>query len=56
MSDYALPPEESSRRNGSEEYDLEALIREAYEIVKAKIEAEEGFITESAPSGSEDAR
>ena len=30
-------------------------MREAYEIVEARIEAEEGFIAESSPSGSEDA-
>jgi hypothetical protein len=34
-SDYALPPEESSMQAGSEELDLEALIREACELVKA---------------------
>ena len=38
-----------------EEYDLEALIREAYEIVKSKIEAEEGSTMETSPRGSEDA-
>ena len=56
MSDYALPPEESPTHDGSEEYDLEALKQEAYEIVKAKIEAEGGFVTELGPSGSEDAK
>ena len=44
VSDYALPPEESSPRNVLEEFGLEALIREAYEIVKAQIEAEEGSV------------
>ena len=34
VSDYALPLEESSTRNLSVELDLEALVREAYEIVK----------------------
>ena len=55
VSDYALPPEESSTCNGSEEYDLDALIREAYEIVKTKFEAEEGSTMESSMRGSEDA-
>ena len=36
MSDYALPLEESSSRDGSDELDIEALVREAYEILKAK--------------------
>ena len=53
-TDYALPPEESSTQIGSEELDIEALVREAYEIVEAQIEAEEGLIAESGPSGSED--
>ena len=55
VSDYALPSEESSMRNDMEEYDLEELIREAYEIVKSKIEAEEGSTMETGPRGSEDA-
>ena len=42
--DYTLLPEESLARDGLEELDLEALIREAYEIVKAQIEAEEGSV------------
>ena len=54
-SDYALPSEESSTCNGLEEFDLEALVREAYEIVKAQIKAEEGFVKELGPRGSEDA-
>ena len=53
VSDHTLPPEESSMHNGSEELDLEALIREACEIVKAQIEAEEGFTMETRPTGSE---
>ena len=56
VSDYAIPPEESLMRDGLEEYDLEALIWEAYEIVWSKIEAEEGFIIESGPRRSEHAR
>ena len=55
MSDYALPLKETSTRDGSEEYDLEALVWEAYEIVKSKIEADGGFIMELGPRGSEDA-
>ena len=55
VSDYARPPEESSMRNDMEEYDLEAVIREACEIVKAKIEAEESSTMESGTRGSEDA-
>ena len=47
MSDYASPPmEESSSQNGSVEFNIEALVREAYEILKTKIEAEEGSIME----------
>ena len=38
----------------SEELDLEALIREACELVKAKIEAEEGLIMESDQRRSEE--
>ena len=53
VSDYALPLEESSTHEGLEEYDLEALVWEAYEIVKAQIEAEEGFTMETRPTGSE---
>ena len=53
-SDYSLPPKESSPWNGSVELDIEALVREVYEIVKAQIEAEEGFIMESSTRGSED--
>ena len=53
--DYALPLEESSTRDGLEEYDLEALIGEAYDIVKSHIEAEEGFIKKTGPRGSKDA-
>ena len=59
VSDHALPPEERSTHNGLKELDLEALMREACEIVKSKIEAEEGFIAWiggcEGPSGSEDA-
>ena len=54
VSEYALPPEECSMRNDMEEYDLEALIREAYEIMEAQIKADRGFIMESGPRGSED--
>ena len=53
-SDYTLPPKESSTRNGLEEFDLEALVREAYEIAKAQIEAEERSTMESGMRGSED--
>ena len=52
-SDYALPPQESSTQ--IRELDLEALLREEYKIVETQIEAEEGLIAESDPSGSEDA-
>ena len=52
VSDYALPPEDCSTRHGSEKRDLEALVREAYEIMKARIEAEEGSTMETGPSGS----
>ena len=54
-TDYALPPQESSTQIGSDELDIEALIREACGLVKAKIKAEEGLIAETGPSGSEDA-
>jgi hypothetical protein len=54
-SDYALPKEKCSTQAGSEELDLEALIQEACELVKGQIEAEEGSIAESGPSGSGDA-
>ena len=54
-SDYTLPPEENSMRNGLEELDLEALVLEAYEIMKAHIEAEERSSMESGTRGSEDA-
>ena len=48
MSDYVPPPtEESSSLNGSEELDIEALVWEAYEILKKKFEAKEGSIMES---------
>ena len=53
--DYTLLPEESLARDGLEELDLEALIREAYEIVKAQIEAEEGFTKEVGSRDSEGA-
>ena len=53
-SDYPLPPEESSTRNVFEEFDLEALVREAYKIVKAQIEAEERSTTELGTRGLED--
>ena len=43
-SDYALPSEKSSTQTGLEELDIELLVREAYEIVKAQVEAEEGDI------------
>ena len=55
VRDYAsLPTEESSLRDGSVEFYIEALIREAYEIVKAQIEAREGSTMETGPRGSED--
>ena len=55
VSDYASPPtEESSSRNGSVELDIEALVREAYEILKTKVEAEEGSIMESGWRESKD--
>ena len=53
-SDYSLPPNESSPRNSSVELDIEALVREAYKIVKAQLEAEEGSTMETGPRGSED--
>ena len=55
VSDFALPPEECTARNDTEELDIEALVREAYEIVKAQIEVEEGSTMETGPRGSEDA-
>ena len=55
VCDYALPPEESSPCNGLDEFNLEALIREVYEIVKAQIEAEEGFTKEVGSRDSEGA-
>ena len=55
VSAYALLPKESSTRKGSEEFDLEALVREAYKILKMKVEADGGFIMELGPRGSEDA-
>jgi hypothetical protein len=51
-SGYALPPERSSTQAGSEELDLEALIREACELVRTQIKAEEGSVAESGPSES----
>jgi hypothetical protein len=54
VSGYALPPEESSTQAGSEELDLEELIREACELVTAQFDAEEGSIMETGPSGSRD--
>ena len=54
-TDHAPPPDRSSTQTGSEDLDLEALIREACGIVMAKIEAGEGLIAGSGPSGSEDA-
>ena len=54
-SDYALPPEESSTQTGSEELDIEALVREACGLVKAQNEAEDRSIAESGRSGSGDA-
>ena len=55
MSDYPLLLEESSTWIGSVELDIEALVREAYEIVEAQIEAEEGSTMKTGPRGSEDA-
>ena len=55
VSDYALPPEEGSTCNGLEQFDLEALVSEAYKIVKAQIEAEEGSTMGTGPRGSEHA-
>ena len=47
VSDYSSPPtREISSQNGSVELDIEALAREAYEILNTKIEAEEGSIME----------
>ena len=55
VHDYASPPtEESSPWNGLVELDIEALVREAYEIVEAQIEAKEGPTMETGPRGSED--
>jgi hypothetical protein len=51
VSGYSLSPEESSSRAGSEELDLEKLIREACELVTAQFGAE-GSVAESGPSGS----
>ena len=47
MSDYALPFKERSTRDGTEEYELEALVWEAYEIVRSKIEANGGSTMET---------
>ena len=55
VSDYALPPKESLTCNCLEEFDLEALVREAYEIVKAQIKAEEGSTMEMGLRRSKDA-
>ena len=48
-SGYALPPRESSMQTGSFEFDIEPLVRDAYDIVKAQIEAEEGSTMETGP-------
>ena len=42
-------------QTGSLEFDIEPLVREAYDIVKAQIEDEEGSTIEAGPRGSEDA-
>ena len=56
VSDYASPlTEESSSQDGSVELDIEALIEEAYELVKAQIKAEERSTIETGPRGLEDA-
>ena len=54
-TDYALPPEESSMQTGSDELDLEALIREACELVKVKIEAEREWYIGTMGEGAEQA-
>ena len=54
-SDDALPPKDkSSSRKGPVVLDIEALIREAYEIMKMRVEAEEGSTLESSPRGPDD--
>ena len=55
VSDYTLPLEESSSRNGSVELNVEAPIREACEIVRAQIEAERGSTMGTGSRGLEDA-
>ena len=50
VRDYASTPnEERSLRDGLVELDIKALVREAYEIVEAQIEAEEGSTMETSP-------
>ena len=54
-SDNAMPSkEESSSQNGPVGLNIEALIREAYEIMKMRVEVEEGSIMESGSRGPDD--
>ena len=56
VSDYAISLKEILTHYISEEYDLEVIVWEAYEIVKSKIEADGGSTMETGPRGSEDAK